>query len=82
MRNEGSGEVSVRWYTTEYVSTDLLNDCMLRLSSFWSPGNIGLDSILNLSLLRMDLAGAVKGTPCKRILLQVRYIRPRRLEAG
>ena len=57
-----------------------LNDCVLKFYSSWSLGNTGLNPINNTNLLQMDLAGVVRVTLCKRILLQVRHIRLKRLE--
>ena len=57
-----------------------LNDCILMLYSSWSLGNTGLNPIHNTTWIQTDLAGVVRDTLCKRILLQVRHIRLRRLE--
>ena len=50
-----------------------LNDCVLKLYSSWSLGNNGLITIRTPSSLQTHLAGVVRDTLCKRILLQVRH---------
>ena len=49
-----------------------LNDCSLNLYSSWSLDNTGFNPIRTTNMLQTDLAGAVRDTLCKRILLQVR----------
>lgn len=50
-----------------------LNDCVLKLYSSWSLGDNGLNTIHIPPLLQMHLAGVVRDTLCKLILLQVRH---------
>lgn len=56
------------------MSLRFVHEYILTLYSFSSPGHNALVSIHSLSIIQMGLmAGAVKATQCKRILLQVRY---------
>ena len=50
-----------------------LIDCILKLYSSWFLGDNGLNTIHTPSMLQTHLAGVVRDTLCKRILLQVRH---------